>query len=92
MGNGYSQERLGRFYLNGWAGEKDVEKALEWFKKASRNGRERAYYEIGLIHEKQQKYSQAIRWYLLSAINGYNFGLKRAVYLMVLYPVISFRT
>lgn len=92
LGNGYSKEHLGRFYLNGWAGEKDVEKALEWFKKASRNGRERAYYEIGLIHEKQQKYSQAIRWYLLSAINGYNFGLKRAVYLMVLYPVISFRT
>ena len=92
LGNGYSQERLGKFYMRGWAGEKDVEKALEWFKKASHNGRERAYYEIGLIHEEQQKYSQAIRWYLLSAIKGYNFGLKRAVYLVVLYPVISLHT
>jgi len=91
-GNTYSQARLGYLYLYGLGVDKDLEEANEWLLKAGRGGDEWAYYGVGLIHEEQREYSQAIRWYLLAAINGYNFGLKRAVYLMVLYPVISLRT
>lgn len=90
--NSYSQARLGYLYMHGYVVNQDYEKANEWLLKAARGGDQWAYYGIGLIHEEKRQYSQAIRWYLLSAINGYGFGFKRAVYLMVLYPVISLST
>ncbi len=87
----HSQARLGYLYLYGYGVKQDLKEAQTWLLKAARGGDEWAYYGIGLIHEEQRKYSQAIRWYLLSAFNGYSFGFKRAVYLMVLYPVIFLR-
>ena len=92
LGNTYSQARLGYLYLNGYGVDRDLEQSMAWLRKAVRGGDEWARYGIGLIHEKQRQYSQAIRWYLLAAINGYDFGFKRAVYLMVMYPVISLST
>ena len=86
-----SQARLGFLYLYGYGVKKDLGKAREWLERAAGGGNESAYYGIGLIHEEKGRYSQAIRWYLLSAIKGYGFGFKRAVFLMVLYPVISMR-
>jgi TPR repeat protein len=91
LDNAYSQARLGYLYMNGFGLDKDYEKANKWLKKAARGGNEWARYGIGFIHEKQRQYSKAIGWYLLSALNGYEFGLKRAVYLLVMYPVISFQ-
>ena len=81
----------GYLYMNGFGVDRDYEKATNWLKEAAWGGDEWARYGIGLIHEEQRQYSQAIRWYLLAALNGYDFGFKRAVYLMVLYPVMSLR-
>ncbi|MDT7042135.1 tetratricopeptide repeat protein [Candidatus Nitronereus thalassa] len=92
LANSYSQSRLGYLHMQGHGVEKDFDKAHEWLRRAARGGDEWAYYGIGLIYEEKQEYSKAIGWYLLSAINGYDFGFKRAVYLLVVYPVISFQT
>ncbi len=92
LDNTYSQARLGYLYMKGFGVNRDVEKAKVWLKQAVRGGDEWARYGMGLIHEEQREYSQAIRWYLLAALSGYDFGLKRAVYLMVMYPLISLRT
>ena len=91
VANSYSQARLGYLYMQGHGVKQDLDKAHEWLRRAARGGDEWAYYGIGLIYEEQRQYSKAIGWYLLSAINGYDFGFKRAVYLLVVYPVISFQ-
>lgn len=87
QGNTYSEARLGYLYMNGFGVDQDYDKATEWLQKASRGGNEWARYGMGLVHEKQRQYSQAIRWYLWAAIKGYDFGFRRAVYLVVMYPV-----
>ena len=88
-GNSYSQEHIGHLLINGLGGDVDYADANRWLHQAAQGGREWAYYGIGSIHEHRGQYSDAIRWYLLSAIKGYDYGLRRAVYLLVIYPLVA---
>ena len=88
-GNSYSQEHIGYLLIKGFGGDVDYADASTWLHQAAQGGREWAYYGIGLIHEYRGQYSDAIRWYVLSAIKGYDYGLRRAVYLLVMYPLVA---
>ncbi len=88
-GNYYSQEHIGHLLINGLGGEVDYDDANLWLRQAAIGGRKGAYYGIGLIHEYRGQYSKAIRWYLLSAVKGFGYGFRRAVYLLVMYPIVS---
>lgn len=88
-GDSYSQEHIGHLLINGWGGDVDYDEANTWLQQAALGDREWAYYGIGLIHENTHQYSDAIRWYLLSAVKGYSYGFRRAVYLLVMYPLVA---
>jgi len=88
-GSSYSQEHIGNLLLNGLGGTVDFDQAEVWLRQASQGGREWSSYGIGLIYEYRGFYLDAIQWYLLSAIRGYDRGLKRATFLIVTYPFMA---
>jgi len=52
MGNANAQYNLGVCYNNGIGAEKDEQKAVEWYKKASKQGFANAQYNLGYCYKK----------------------------------------
>ncbi len=50
--------------------EKNMDKAIKSFEKASQNGNANAMFKLGLIYEIQKKSSKAIEWYEKAKIAG----------------------
>lgn len=61
---------LGRMYFAGFGVERNLEKALELYKRAEKNGVNDCAYLIGIIYEEQNKYTDAISWYMKAAKSG----------------------
>ena len=68
-------------YLNGDGTEKDIEKAVKWFKASANKGYADAQYQIGLMNEKgtgvPENKSMAAMWYLIAGGNNHDEALQR---------------
>ena len=64
LGNIASLNALGLYYFNI---KKDTNKAIEYFKKASKHHYVYSYNNLGKIEEKNQNYTKAFEYYLKSA-------------------------
>lgn len=69
-----AQYEMGEFYYQGERVERDIEKALEWFERASIQGHPRAQYQLGLMHYQgegvNRNLPQAYIILKMSAVNG----------------------
>ena len=64
----------GNKYYNAKDGERDYQKAAEWYRQAASKGHLRAINRLGYMHEKglggPEDYSEALRWYREGARRG----------------------
>ncbi|MCR4754495.1 MAG: sel1 repeat family protein [Lachnospiraceae bacterium] len=75
LGNLYAQNKLGYMYRYGKRVNKDLQKAIYWYGKASASGDADAYNSIGRIYESDYKNNQkAYEYYKKAAENGSGFG------------------
>ncbi len=83
-GDAASEFALGEIYYLGFLGEKDYEKAVEWFKKAAVQGHKKAQYNLGYIYFVGkggfQDYKESFKWFESSSTDP-----KAARYLAHMY-------
>ncbi len=72
QGDTITQRGLGQAYLEGWAGEPDAAKALEWFSRAARRGDAESMARIGNLYEEGRGVpaspTLAAAWYQKAAL------------------------
>lgn len=69
---------LGLLYLNGtYPVKKDIKKAINCFKEASKYNYAYAYNNLGKIHEAKKEYKKAIEYYEKSANLGESWALNK---------------
>ncbi|RXJ99657.1 hypothetical protein CRU98_06420 [Arcobacter sp. CECT 8986] len=64
--------QLGSLYSN-FLNEKD--KAIEYYKIAANNGKEKAAHNLGVIYDKRFQYKKALKWYEKSFEKGDTYSL-----------------
>ncbi|SKB24740.1 tetratricopeptide repeat protein [Malaciobacter marinus] len=64
--------QLGSLYSN-FLNEKD--KAIEYYKIAANNGKEKAAHNLGVIYDKKFQYKEALKWYEKSFEKGDTYSL-----------------
>ena len=80
-GFGPAQRMVGGFYELGISVEKDVKKAIEWYKKAAENEVDDALSMLATVYFRQKDYEEAVKWAEKSADCGIRLGyIQRAVY------------
>ena len=61
-------------YQNGEGGERDLEKAREWYNKAAKQGYPTAQYNLALMYKNgqggEQDFVKARQWYTKAAVQG----------------------
>jgi len=67
-GDPSSQNNLGYFFDEGIGVDKDIKKALYWYKKAAKQGNSSSYINISKVYQAQQNIRRAKFW-LLKAVN-----------------------
>ena len=78
LGNIAASNMIGNMYLNGiYPLEKDVNKAIEYYKKASSNNYAYAYNNLGKIEENKGNYDEAFNYYLESANLGESWACNK---------------
>lgn len=60
---------IGNYYLHGWNGELDYDKALEEYMKVENKDGD-VMNQIGYTYEQKGNYSEAVKWYRRGAENG----------------------
>lgn len=58
---------MGNCYLKGLGVEKNINKAIEYYKEAAESGYVFSYNNLGLIYEKKKDFKTAIEYYKISA-------------------------
>jgi len=72
-----AQKMIGDMYYWGWGdrAEKNLDRAIAWYKKAAINGNLDAKYAMGVLYEKGEgikiDYVRAIKWYYSAASKGH---------------------
>lgn len=62
-GDADSQNLLGFYYYRGIEVEKDIEKAIYWYKKAAENRNDAAMLSLAEHYEKAKLYKESAEWY-----------------------------
>jgi TPR repeat protein len=71
--------RIGIIYINGYAGEKDEQKGIEYLTRAGEVGYVKSQMILAALYKNKKDYQKAFYWYLKAADNGnaeaqYNIG------------------
>jgi TPR repeat protein len=78
LGNVAASNLIGNMYLNGiYPLNRDVEKAKEYYKKASDNNYAYAFNNLGRIEEDNKNYIEAFNYYLQSANLGESWACNK---------------
>ena len=78
LGNVAASNLIGNMYLNGiYPLTKDIEKAKEYYKKASDNNYAYAFNNLGRIEEDNKNYMEAFYYYLQSANLGESWACNK---------------
>lgn len=82
--NAYAMNVLGMAYLQGFGVEKNIDKAISWWKLAAQNGYAYAYHNLGMLYKNgklgiKQDFVQACSYFKKGAIANskvccYNYG------------------
>lgn len=71
-GNVEAYYKIALLYINGYGRDVDVDKAIEWYKKASKLGHSQSDYELGVVYNKYKKDSElALVWYKKAVSSGH---------------------
>jgi TPR repeat protein len=77
-GSKMAQFTLGEAYYRGWGVEKDLEMAVEWYRKSANQGHAGAQAALGVSYLNgegvQQDFSEALRWLKQAAHQGEAIG------------------
>ena len=63
--------QLGKMYELGYGVEKNLQKALEWYTLAAKDGYVEAQYYLGELYAEQGEKEQAVRWWALAGKKGH---------------------
>ena len=84
QGDAHAQYNLGVCYDKGYGVEKDLRKAVKWFRKSAEQGDAKAQYNLGYCYAYgdgvEKNLREAVKWYRKSAEQG----LKEAQYNLAL--------
>lgn len=69
-GNAEAQYRFGDMLYNGDGVQRNLDKAIYWYKLAANNGHNIAQYNLGKIYESGKNDADAANWYSIAANNG----------------------
>ncbi|MGD8743211.1 MAG: tetratricopeptide repeat protein [Granulosicoccaceae bacterium] len=75
-GNGLAAYRLGQLYSSGqWGVERDLQKGVEWYRVAARNGFRQAQIKLGFMYEfgrdgVERDLKQALYWFEAATEHG----------------------
>lgn len=78
LGSVSATNSIGLFYLNGiYPIKKDINKAIEYLKKAANNNYAYAFNNLGKIYENKKEYKIAFDYYIKSANLGESWALNK---------------
>lgn len=80
QGNAQAQFVLGNMYENGKVCEKDIDKAIYWYKKSLANGNKRVTPHLALAHHSAKQYSEAYPLFLSVAQSPSEEEIKDGMY------------
>jgi TPR repeat protein len=69
-GDDSAMDRIGTMYANGEGVEKNISKAIEWYKKSVVNGGLTSLYNLGLIYKCENNINESKRWFTMALNEG----------------------
>lgn len=80
MGLAEASHYLGYCYFNGLGIEKNIDKAIECYKKSAEQGYDSSQFNLGQIYENQNM-DESMKWYQKAAAQGHSKAKQRLEYL-----------